>query len=88
MQGPSPNSAQGAVQRTLSTPSAPERADDGMEQLAEKLERLSDKGGELAAMKDNWLADARKYVRQHPFASVGFAFGAGYLFRAIRRRRR
>ena len=64
-----------------------EEADEAMEALSHKLERLSETSDELAALKEDWLGDARKYVSAHPFASVGLAFGAGYLVRALLRRR-
>jgi ElaB/YqjD/DUF883 family membrane-anchored ribosome-binding protein len=64
-----------------------EHMEESMEELSHKLERLSETSDQLATLRDDWFADARKYVTAHPFAAVGLAFGAGYLVRTLLRRR-
>ena len=48
-------------------------------------DRVGQKGDELMSMKDDWLEGAADYVREHPFAALGIAAAAGYLFSVISR---
>lgn len=60
--------------------SAVERATQTAEQLAE---RFGEKSDELLAMKDDYIESTREYVRENPFAALGIALAAGYLFAKI-----
>lgn len=60
--------------------SAVDRAVQTAEQIAE---RFGEKGGDLLAMKDDYIDSAREYVRENPFAAIGIALAAGYLFGKI-----
>lgn len=41
--------------------------------------RITDTGDALMEMPQNWIEDAREYVREHPIAALGMALAAGYL---------
>ncbi|HEX5476799.1 MAG TPA: hypothetical protein VFX09_03005 [Burkholderiales bacterium] len=71
--------AHGAVDRAAGL------ASSAAGRLGEKMGALGEKGDELLDMKDDWVAGAREYVREHPFAAVGIAVAAGYLFSMITR---
>ncbi len=60
--------------------SAVERATQTAGELAE---RFGEKSEELLAMKDDYIESAREYVRENPFAALGIALAAGYLFAKI-----
>lgn len=60
--------------------SAVDRAAQTAEQLAE---RFGEKSDELLAMKDDYIESTREYVRENPFAALGIALAAGYLFAKI-----
>jgi ElaB/YqjD/DUF883 family membrane-anchored ribosome-binding protein len=47
--------------------------------------RISDTGDALMEMPQNWIDDAREYVREHPLASLGMALAAGYILSMIMR---
>ena len=60
--------------------SAIERATQSASQLAE---RFGEKSDELLAMKDDYVDQARAYVKENPFVAIGIALAAGYLFGKI-----
>lgn len=60
--------------------SAVDRAVETAEQIAERIGAGSD---DLLAVKDDYIESARKYVRENPFAAIGIALAAGYLFGKI-----
>ncbi len=60
--------------------SAVDRAAGTAEQLAQ---RFGEKSDELRAMKDDYIESAREYVKENPFAALGIALAAGYLFAKI-----
>jgi ElaB/YqjD/DUF883 family membrane-anchored ribosome-binding protein len=60
--------------------SAVDRATETAEQIAQ---RFGEKSDELLAMKDDYLESTREYVRENPFAALGIALAAGYLFAKI-----
>jgi ElaB/YqjD/DUF883 family membrane-anchored ribosome-binding protein len=62
--------AHGAIDRTA----------EAAEQLAQ---RFGEKSEELLAMKDDYVASARDYVKENPFMAIGIALAAGYLFGKI-----
>jgi ElaB/YqjD/DUF883 family membrane-anchored ribosome-binding protein len=57
-----------------------DRAAQTAQQVAE---RFSEKGEELLGMKDDYIEQAREYVKANPFMAVGIALAAGYLFGKI-----
>ena len=63
-------SAQGAVERATQTAS----------QMAQQLGERSE---EYLAMKDEYVENAREYVRENPLVAIGIALAAGYLFGKI-----
>jgi len=46
---------------------------------------MSEKGHELKATQERWLAIAREYVQENPATSVGIALASGYLLSRILR---
>lgn len=50
-------------------------------------DNLNDKGHELKATQEKWLATARGYVQDNPAISVGIAVAGGYLLSRILRSR-
>lgn len=60
--------------------SAVDRATQTAAQLAE---RVGERGEELLAMKDDYVEQAREYVKENPIMAVGIALAAGYLFGKI-----
>ena len=64
---------------------AAEAAERVAGRLGERVDALSEKGEELLEMKDNWIEGAREYVREHPFAALGIAVAAGYIFSMMMR---
>ncbi len=60
--------------------SAVDRATETAEQIAQ---RFGEKSDELLAMKDDYIESTRAYVRENPFAALGIALAAGYLFAKI-----
>jgi ElaB/YqjD/DUF883 family membrane-anchored ribosome-binding protein len=57
---------------------------DRATQTAQELaDRFGDKSEEFLQMKDDYVAQARDYVKENPFMAVGIALAAGYLFGKI-----
>jgi ElaB/YqjD/DUF883 family membrane-anchored ribosome-binding protein len=52
------------------------RATQSASQMAE---RLGEKGDEWLAMKDDYVEQAREYVKENPIMALGIALAAGYL---------
>ena len=48
-------------------------------------ERLSGKGDELLASKDQWLQACSGYVKENPLTSLGIAVAVGYLLSRLTR---
>lgn len=44
---------------------------------------LSDKGHELKATQEKWMAQAREYMQENPATSFGIALAGGYLLSRI-----
>ena len=63
--------------------SAHSAVDRATQAAAQAAERFADKGEELLAMKDDYLEQAREYVKENPIVAVGIALAAGYLFGKI-----
>jgi ElaB/YqjD/DUF883 family membrane-anchored ribosome-binding protein len=63
--------------------SAHSAVDRATQAAAQAAERFADKGEELLAMKDDYLEQARDYVKENPIVAVGIALAAGYLFGKI-----
>jgi ElaB/YqjD/DUF883 family membrane-anchored ribosome-binding protein len=55
------------------------------DRLADRVDALAERGEELRGIPENWLEDAREYVRERPFASLGMALAAGYILSMIMR---
>lgn len=55
------------------------------ERVGEQLDSLAQKRDELIDMPVSWLDEARDYVRENPFQSVGIALAAGYLLSVLMR---
>jgi ElaB/YqjD/DUF883 family membrane-anchored ribosome-binding protein len=55
------------------------------ERLGEHVDTLTEKRDELMELPQNWMESAREYVRDNPFAAIGIAVAAGYLFHMITR---
>jgi ElaB/YqjD/DUF883 family membrane-anchored ribosome-binding protein len=60
--------------------SAVDRATQTAAQLAE---RAGERGEELLALKDDYVEQAREYVKDNPIMALGIALAAGYLFGKI-----
>jgi ElaB/YqjD/DUF883 family membrane-anchored ribosome-binding protein len=57
------------------------------ERFSEQVDSLTEKGDELLGLKDEWVEDAREYVREHPLQALGMAVAAGYLLSMLMRSR-
>lgn len=64
---------------------AAEAASAVASRLGERVDALSEKGDELLEMKDTWIEGGRDYVREHPYAALGIAVAAGYIFSMMMR---
>ena len=53
--------------------------------LGDRIDALAERGEELRELPETWMEGARDYVREHPFASLGIALAAGYLFSMMMR---
>ncbi|HEX6319170.1 MAG TPA: hypothetical protein VFZ84_09855 [Burkholderiales bacterium] len=67
--------------------SAHSAVDRATQAAAQVADRLGDKGEEWLAMKDDYVEQAREYVKQNPVMAIGIALAAGYLFGKITSRR-
>ena len=74
------NQKQGIDKLSESAHSAIDRASQTAAQVAE---RFGEQGEALLAMKDDYLEQAREYVKENPIMAVGIALAAGYLFGKI-----
>jgi ElaB/YqjD/DUF883 family membrane-anchored ribosome-binding protein len=50
-------------------------------------ERFGEKADQWMDLQETWVEGARDYVREHPFAALGIAVAAGYLFSLLARGR-
>jgi ElaB/YqjD/DUF883 family membrane-anchored ribosome-binding protein len=48
-------------------------------------DNLNERGNELKATQEKWLASARAYIQDNPTTSVGIALAGGYLLSRILR---
>jgi ElaB/YqjD/DUF883 family membrane-anchored ribosome-binding protein len=62
------------------TKQAMDKLSDTARQAAE---RFGEKGEEWLAMKDDYVEQAREYVKENPMMALGIALAAGYLFGKI-----
>jgi ElaB/YqjD/DUF883 family membrane-anchored ribosome-binding protein len=64
-----------------------ESAHGAIDRAAETVQQVADRFGEkseaLLGMKDDYVEQARDYVKENPFMAVGIALAAGYLFGKI-----
>jgi ElaB/YqjD/DUF883 family membrane-anchored ribosome-binding protein len=65
--------------------SAHEAVDRAAAAASSVASRFSDTSDALMEMPQNWIEDAREYVREHPLASLGMALAAGYILSMIMR---
>jgi ElaB/YqjD/DUF883 family membrane-anchored ribosome-binding protein len=65
--------------------SAHEAVDRAAAAASSVANRITDTGDALIEMPQNWIEDAREYVREHPLASLGMALAAGYILSMIMR---
>ena len=63
--------------------SAHSAVDRATQTAAQVAERVGEKGEELLALKDDYVEQAREYVKENPIMAVGIALAAGYLFGKI-----
>ena len=63
--------------------SAHSAVDRAAQSAAQVAERFGEKGEELLAMKDDYIEQARDYVKENPIMALGIALAAGYLFGKI-----
>ena len=71
------------MKSTTSTLERPKRKLD--ETIDSVSESAHDAVGRVAEQGDQWVGDAREYIRDNPFAAVAAAFAAGYVFCFLRR---
>jgi ElaB/YqjD/DUF883 family membrane-anchored ribosome-binding protein len=60
-----------------------ESAHSAVDRAAQVAERVGERGEELLALKDDYLEQAREYVKENPIMALGIALAAGYLFGKI-----
>jgi ElaB/YqjD/DUF883 family membrane-anchored ribosome-binding protein len=63
--------------------SAHSAVDRAAQTAAQVAERVGERGEELLALKDDYLEQAREYVKENPIMALGIALAAGYLFGKI-----
>jgi ElaB/YqjD/DUF883 family membrane-anchored ribosome-binding protein len=63
--------------------SAHAAVDRATQAAAQVAERFGEKGEEWLAMKDDYMEQARDYVKENPLMALGIALAAGYLFGKI-----
>jgi ElaB/YqjD/DUF883 family membrane-anchored ribosome-binding protein len=63
--------------------SAHSAVDRATQAAAQAADRLGEKGEEWLAMKDDYVEQAREYVKENPMMALGIALAAGYLFGKI-----
>ena len=63
--------------------SAHSAVDRATQTAAQVAERVGEKGEEWLAMKDDYVDQAREYVKENPLMALGIALAAGYLFGKI-----
>lgn len=63
--------------------SAHSAVDRAAQSAAQVAERFGEKGEELLALKDDYVEQARDYVKENPIMALGIALAAGYLFGKI-----
>jgi ElaB/YqjD/DUF883 family membrane-anchored ribosome-binding protein len=63
--------------------SAHSAVDRAAQAAAQAADRLGEKGEEWLAMKDDYVEQAREYVKENPMMALGIALAAGYLFGKI-----
>jgi ElaB/YqjD/DUF883 family membrane-anchored ribosome-binding protein len=68
---------------TTSTETPKQAVDKLSESARQVAERLGEKGEEWLAMKDDYVEQARDYVKENPLMALGIALAAGYLFGKI-----
>jgi ElaB/YqjD/DUF883 family membrane-anchored ribosome-binding protein len=59
--------------------SAHQTVDQAADAASTAADRMSARGEEWIAMRDEWMDATRGYVREHPLAALGMALAAGYL---------
>lgn len=62
---------------------AKQQIDKLSESAQSAVDRLNEQGEALLAMKDDYVEQAREYVKENPIMAVGIALAAGYLFGKI-----
>ena len=68
---------------TSSTTGTQKQIDKLSDSARDVAERLGEKGEEWLAMKDDYVEQARDYVKENPIMALGIALAAGYLFGKI-----
>jgi ElaB/YqjD/DUF883 family membrane-anchored ribosome-binding protein len=63
--------------------SAHSAVDRATQAAAQVAERFGERGEEWLAMKDDYVEQAREYVKENPIMALGIALAAGYLFGKI-----
>lgn len=63
--------------------SAHSAVDRATQAAAQVAERFGEKGEEWLAMKEDYVEQARDYVKENPLMALGIALAAGYLFGKI-----
>lgn len=59
--------------------SAHQTVDQAADAASSVADRMSARGEEWVATRDEWMEATRGYVREHPLAALGMALAAGYL---------
>ena len=57
--------------------------DRAAQAAAQAAEQFGARGEEWLAMKDEYVEQAREYVKENPIVALGIALAAGYLFGKI-----